>query len=282
VPAPQASVMKLAAKNKFRSFAIKLPQKWAQPMAVAGKQYVDAFTLSEHAWPDTGNKLFVPATTNKYHVETAKKMGKDYEKFIDDICSAICTGWQQWMAASTITKVIISANVGTITPGSIVGPPLFPLALAPAPKHKPYLAKFSTAIATAVGNAWTTWSVGYMGTLQYPPTFATCPSPVHPPTPNIPMPVKTAGSSPGEAMLQASALKSSMIGLLGDPKAPHHKELFESIATAFKSSFDQWALSTQVSNVLGTGPVPTFCPPWTPVGPVLGGMGNGVPGSVFL
>jgi hypothetical protein len=34
-----------------------------------------------------------------------------------------------------------------------------------------------------------------------------------------------------------------------------------------------------VTNVLGTGPVPTFAPPYVPVGPVVGGVGNMTPGG---
>jgi hypothetical protein len=34
-----------------------------------------------------------------------------------------------------------------------------------------------------------------------------------------------------------------------------------------------------VTNVLGTGPVPTFAPPYVPVGPVVGGVANMTPGG---
>ena len=34
-----------------------------------------------------------------------------------------------------------------------------------------------------------------------------------------------------------------------------------------------------VTNVLGTGPVPTFAPPYVPVGPVVGGVGTMMPGG---
>jgi len=70
-----------------------------------------------------------------------------------------------------------------------------------------------------------------------------------------------------------------MVGNLADPLAPHHAQLFESVASAFEQCFQIWQASTMVTNVLGTGPVPTFAPPFVPAGPVIGGMGNMLPGG---
>jgi hypothetical protein len=70
-----------------------------------------------------------------------------------------------------------------------------------------------------------------------------------------------------------------MVGQLGDPNAPFHQELFEAISDAFEKSYNIWKVSTMVTNVLGTGPVPTFAPPYVPVGPVLAGIGTMTPGG---
>ena len=94
------------------------------------------------------------------------------------------------------------------------------------------------------------------------------------------MPIKSVGTSPGEAMLAVPALKSSMMGLLGNPTAAFAPELFESIATAYKFMYDQWVLSTMISNVMGMGPNPLFVPPVFAPGPVLGGFGFGPPGCL--
>lgn len=280
MPAPQSSLMKLQAKNKFRSFGIQIPTDWQQPKGVEADHYRDSFTSSEHNTPDTSNRLFVPVSTNKHHADAAKDIGDIYEEFIDGICDAICSAWQQWMSLTVIPTVMITANVGILTPGGLVSPPLMPLAFCQAPLTTPSLIPYSNAVCTAIGNAWTAWALGFFGTLQYPPTFAACPSPVHPPTPNIPTPIKMVGSSPGEAMLAVPLLKSSMMGLLGNPMAPHSAELFESIATAYKAMFDQWVMTTMISNVMGFGPNPLFVPPVFAPGPVLGGVGFGPPGCL--
>jgi hypothetical protein len=154
-----------------------------------------------------------------------------------------------------------------------------PLILATAPKSKPQEVKYSNAIANAFGMLWQPWHMGLSGMLMYPPTFAACPSPVHPPTPNIPLPL-IALASPGEAGLSSMTLKSTMEANLGDPTALHASDLFDAIAKAFNVVFQIFKVSTSVQNVLGVGPVPTFAPPFVPVGPVIAGVGTGAPGCL--
>ena len=281
MPAPQAMLMATDAKNHFRSKQIKLAVDWSQPTGEAGQQYVDAFDPSERNVPDTSNRLFVPASTNKYHVDQCVEVGRQFEEFIDGIFQAIATAWQQWMMGATLTMAMINGPTATITPGGLMGPPFMPLAMPLAPKTTPMLAKYSVAVLTAIGNAWTAWQTGWTGTLTYPPTFAACPMPVHPPTPNMPATLRTAGSSPGESMFEVNTLKGAMVAQLGMPTAPHHQELFESIATSFKKHFDLWLSQTPIKCVLGTGPVPSYAPPFVPVGPVVVGMGNGIPGAML-
>jgi len=108
-----------------------------------------------------------------------------------------------------------------------------------------------------------------MGTLMYP-AFAAFPGPMAPPTPNIPLPLITL-SSPGEAALSAEALKGMMVSYLADPAANHAMDLFDALSKAFNTLFQVFKASTMVQNVLGMGPIPTFVPPFVPVGPVLAG-----------
>ena len=112
-----------------------------------------------------------------------------------------------------------------------------------------------------------------MGTLMYP-AFAAFPGPVAPPMPNIPLPL-IAFSSPGESGLSPSTLKITMDANLADPKALHASDLFDAIAKAFNTVFQIFKASTMVQNVLGMGPIPTFAPPFVPVGPVV--MGTVIP-----
>lgn len=273
MPAPQASMMSQIAIQHFTSLAIRLPQDWTQPTGDAGHQYVDAFEPPERAVPVPPLLLFVPASNNKLHVDTCVDLTKKFKRFFEETSKAICQAWQQWQMAAQVTGVMINGPVGTVTPGCLVGPPIGPMAMPPSLKDTPMLSRYSMAVITAFNEAWTTWVLGFSGMLNYPPTFAMCPMPMHPPCPNISAPIQTVGASPGEAMLQPAVLKMSMVAKLGDPTAAHHKELFESMSEAIKKCFDLWKTSTMVSMVMGTGPVPTFAPPIVPGGPVLAGMG---------
>ena len=150
--------------------------------------------------------------------------------------------------------------------------------MALAPKATPQELKYSKAIAQAISDGW----MQYQGTIKVPalpwyPAFAAVPLPVAPPMPNIPVPVIALTQVP--VSVSRDVLKSQMVANLGDPQANHHKELFDAIAGAFDICFKVWQISTQVMNVLGTGPVPTFAPPYVPVGPVVGGVGNMLPGG---
>jgi len=270
MPAPQKSMLTQLAKINFISKGINLPMDWSQP----GEQYPDAFKPSEVATaPNSPMNLFRDATLNKYHVDTAKTIGKQYEKYIDGICGAICDSIDKWMKMTMITSALINGPVGVVLPGSFVGPPLMPLILATAPKSTPQEMKYSNAVASALGTLWQLWQTGLMGTLMYP-AFAAFPGPVAPPMPNIPLPL-IAFSSPGESGLSPSTLKITMDANLADPTAQHASDLFDAIAKAFNTVFQIFKASTMVQNVLGMGPIPTFAPPFVPVGPVV--MGTVIP-----
>ena len=276
MPAPQKNMFAQLTKVNFLSKGIKLPMDWKHP----GDQYSNAFQPSEIAvLPNLPMNLFREVSLNKYHVDTAKTIGKQFEDYIDGICGAICDGIDKWMKMTAITGVMINGPTGTLMPACVVGPPLMPLILATAPKSSLQEMKYSTAISNAFGTLWQPWQMGLTGTLMYPPTFAVCPSPVHPPTPNIPLPLITL-SSPGESGLSPTSLQGTMVANLADPMALHASDLFDAIAKAFNTVFQIFKASTLIQNVLGIGPVPTFAPPFVPAGPVLGGVGNGPPGCL--
>lgn len=277
MPAPQASAMQQLARLKFTSFNLKVPTGWKQPSGdPAAKQYGDAFKPSEKVTAPGMPPLFQPASLNKYHTDTQKMHIQKIGDFIDGVCSAICSAWSQWQSTAVMTGVVI--NAVTAVGGQIVGPPWTPLILASAPKSTPNEAKYSRVIATVIGTAWLSFTATVKVTgMPWYPAFAAVPSPVAPPAPNIPCPFAALTQVP--ASISMSALKGQMIGQLGDPDAPFNKELFESIADAFEKTYNLWKVSTMVTNVLGTGPVPTFAPPYVPVGPVVGGVGNMTPGG---
>jgi hypothetical protein len=277
MPAPQAGAMQQLARLKFTSFNIKVPQNWQNPSGDPdAKHYGDAFKPSEKTTAPGVPPLFQPSSLNKYHTDTQKMHIDKIGKFIDGICSAICSAWSTWQSAATLVGVVITGPTASV--GQIVGPPWTPLILASGPKETPMLLKYTTVVANVIGPAWLSFTATVkVAGMPWYPAFAAMPSPVAPPTPNIPCPFAALTQVP--VSISANVLKMQMIGMLGDPMAPFHKELFESIADAFDKSYNLWKGMTMVTNVLGTGPVPSFAPPFVPVGPVVGGVGTMTPGG---
>lgn len=281
MPAPQATLMKQAARLKFASFNLRVPKDWRQPQGEDNDQFKSAFKPDElSTQPATptpsGPPLFQPASLNRYHTDLQKQMNNDYGEFIDKMCGAICNAWSQWQGLAAMTGIII--NAVTASMGQVVGPPWQGLIMVAWADAKPSQKKFQNAVASTLSTAWQS----YTATIKVPampwyPTFAMFPSPVAPPTPNVPTPV--IALTQVKASLTPALMKQQMMAALGDPQAPYAGELFESICDAFDKMFTVWQTSTMVTNVLGTGPIPTFAPPYVPAGPVVGGVGNMPPGG---
>jgi len=274
-------MMKQLARVKFSSNALKVPKDWQQPSGnPGGKQYGDAFKADEKAVPpDTvAPPLFLPASTNKYHVDTQKKLNEQFGGFIDDICTAICSAWSTWQSAATMAGITISAGIGS--GGVMVGPPLMPLILAQGPVTSASLAKYTKTVATVIGTAWLQVTLGVkIPGLPLWPMFIMWPGPVAPPTPN-PVPAPWMACCPGgTSIMMGSSLGSQMFGQHGDPTAPYANELFGAIGDAVEKCYTIWAASTMLTNILGAGAFAGFAPPVLPAGPVIG-VGTMTPGGV--
>lgn len=269
-------MMQQLARAKFMSFGLTVPQNWQPPQGKDAEHYDAAFQPSEKVTAPGMPPLFRAASANKYHTDAQKMHIGEIGSFIDGVCSAICSAWSTWQSAATMTGIIVAGPTASL--GQIIGPPWTPLILAQAPKTTPNLTKYSNVIANVIGTAW----LSFTATVKVPglpwyPAFAAVPSPVAPPTPNVPVPFAALTQVP--ASIMPMTMKSQMQGMLGDPTAPFHAELFEAICDAFDKCYQTWKVSTMVTNVLGTGPVPTFAPPYVPVGPVVGGTAMMTPGG---
>ena len=272
-------MMKQLARLKFSSFQIKVPQGWQTPSGDPdGSHYGDAFKPEEKqtAPVAAAPPLVLPQSMNKYHTDAQKMHHAKIGSFLDGVCDAICSAWSTWQSSATLVGVVV--NAVTAVGGQVVGPPLGPLIMAQGPKSSPMELKYTTAVANVINTSWLTYTTGIkVKGMPWYPAFAALPSPVAPPTPNVPCPVIAISSA--ATAVSCNAMKGQMIAALGDPMAPFHKELFEAICDAFEKCHTMWEASTMVTNVLGTGPVPTFAPPYVPVGPVVGGVANMTPGG---
>jgi hypothetical protein len=279
MPAPQSSAMKQLARLKFMSFSLKVPSDWKEPSGdPAAAHYGRAFKPEEKVTSPGMPPLFQPASLNKYHTDAQKMHNDKIGSFIDKTCDAICSAWSTWQSAATMAGILVNGPVAA--GGALVGPPITPLILAQGAKDGPMAMKYTNVIASVIGTAWQTFTTTVkVAGLTWYPLLAACPAPTAPPTPNIPMPFAALVQVP--VSISASVMKMQMVGQLGDPSAPFHKELFESICDAFEKSYNIWKVSTMVTNVLAVGgAVPTMTTPVPVPGPVIAAVATMTPGGL--
>ena len=135
--------------------------------------------------------------------------------------------------------------------------------------------EIARVLAKELAAAWNGWAGGVQ--LQLPgayPAFAAFPGPIAPPTPAArPMPL-AASISAGEVGLKATvltprltqALKPYASKVTGVPD-----QALKSLTAWIETSFSEWKSLAMLTGVMGSGPVPTFAPPYVPVGPVIHG-----------
>ena len=269
MPAIQGSMLGQTAKNLFRSKGIKLPSNYQ------GLPDQAPFDQSDQIYPspEWATWLFQPVSTLKYHVNTAKTIGKNFDDFITAVSDGIGKAFGQWQSGAMFANVIINAGIGIAAPGSLVAPPMMsgPMIFSQINVigKQPDFVHHALSVSNAIGSAFQAWQTGYMVNLMFPGGMV-C-SVTMPPSPNIPVPV-VAGSSIGDPMMTKGSLYGLMLMNHGMP-GNHTKAVFDAIAGAFATMFTQWKASTMVSNIIGAGGVAP--PPPSPPGPVAMALGNG-------
>ena len=177
----------------------------------------------------------------------------------------------RWRSQAVLKDVVI--NGPTATGGSVAGPALQPV-IEQTMAEAGVPAAVARAFAAPVSSAWSAWASSLrVPGINWYPSFASFPGPVAPPTPNVPTPLMALGGNPGP--LSAASLKASIRNALGArAKDPQAAAAINQFADDFAARFARYLAGAMVTNVMGTGPVPTFAPPYVPVGPVVGGKGT--------
>jgi hypothetical protein len=271
MPAPQATALANIIKPLI------MAEQHEVPVNYDGDDDFEYNKDFDHVKPKVPNPadLVKAPGVDTITVESTDDISKTIEEFIDEISKGICTTWGNWQKAAMFSAGIINAVACQITPGSLTSTAPMNSAMIignTSVSGKPAnFALFVKAVATAIEISWMAWQLGYMATIMFPPTFAAFPGPTHPPTPNIPIPL-VAGSSAGDAMMKKSPLSGLMLAnLSGVTPDALTQILFDNIAEGFCTVFDLWKATTMITGVMGTGPVPSFAPPFAPVGPVVAG-----------
>lgn len=193
-----------------------------------------------------------------------------FQTYVSSMSNAILQALQLWRSTARLEGVRINGPVAT--GGRLVTDPLEPLILARAPAGWEV---YSRAVAAGVHNQLRQFAneVSVPG-LRWYPSFAAWPGPKAPPTPNVPSPLILL-SAVASRNLTAGALTAAIFDKLPNPKPPCGKEVAIALAAGLEKALLAWLAAQPVSMVMGMGFVPTFAPPYVPVGPVV--MGDNLP-----
>lgn len=228
--------------------------------------------------PPSPSPYYWNATPNKLHKDAAKDVSKTTKQFVHDALDKFKQCVDMWKLQAEI-KVQIMAVCGIGPPGSLKGPEL--KSLAPFSSWEGTLKEknakaYAKAVVEGTSKQWKAWQDKVMiPGLPYWPAFAAFPLATAPPMPNIPMPLITCPSAMMAEMTMPK-LRDAMADALdgGIKKKDADKKylaIFETIAFPISLNFLLWLVMQQVMNLLGKGPIPTYAPPYVPVGPVVAG-----------
>jgi hypothetical protein len=195
-------------------------------------------------------------------------------------------GVNDWISRASIQGGRVSGPSGEIPPGSFVSTVQFEPVITQALTAAGAPPAVARALAIELWSSWKAWSDGFGVSLPGAfPKLAAVPGPVAPPSRGIPFPL-SKGHSAGEVRLSSAVLTQNLLRSLG-PQAKTGgivvEKAIKGLADWVDASFREWKARAEVVGVLGKGPVPSYAPPYVPVGPVSAGdiHGGGALGALI-
>ncbi len=187
-------------------------------------------------------------------------------------------GVQLWALQAKFTTGFINGPWLTIPPGCLEGPN-FEASIVSEMKARGVPEEIAQAFATPVWLGWRKWSLTFnIPSIPAFPAFAAFPGPYAPLMPALPISLSAASSN--RDLLRAESLKRQILGRLGKwEKDPDARKAVERFTQWFDERFTLAVTTSWISNLYGQGPVPTFAPPYIPVGPVVQGRLTSTPGA---
>ncbi len=289
---PPLQPIKIIGNLVFLAYGHKLPVDFQAPSGdIPSKQYAGAFKEEDlGAFPTLLPPWFLPAEPgNKYYQKSCDSIGQDFKEFHDAMIDAVVHAHKMWKLQAKFKDLKVMAVCAIGQPGCLDGPELESL-IKNAPScasFKGNKAKHRDAVAKGVSKCFKNWQDKVMVPgLPWYPAFAAFPSAMAPPMPNVSMPLITCPSAKMMDIVMPNQMKSEMDsaldgGLKDKDPDKHYEALHMAIATVLSLAFVMWLPSQLVSLVMGKGPIPTFAPPFVPVGPVVNGDNLPVPGHLM-
>ena len=289
---PPVQFMKPLGGVKFLSHNLKLPAQFKAASGDPAKAHYDKAWKDEDkiAVPQLIPPWFQPAEqNNKYYQDSCDKIGQNFKDFHDAMIDAIGFAHNMWKLQAKFQNIQVMAVSAIGSPGCLDGPEL-----ESNIKNAPMVAAFTgnkakhrDAVAKGVSKCFKDWQgqVTVPG-LPWYPAFAAFPGPMAPPMPNVPTPMIACVSAKITSITMPNDMKSAMDdaldgGLKDKDPEKQYEALHDAIATVCAAGFAIW-VAAQTQIVMGKGPIPTFAPPYVPVGPVVGGDVLSIPGHLAL
>lgn len=274
--------MKPLADATFLGRFKQISVDWKQPQGEAADQYRDAFKPSQHMSVPEPGCYFWAVSTNEYHVNQAKELGRAFKEFTHTMLDGIKSAVDLWRVKAQFQNISINAAVANGSPGCLFGPSIeADIKMLSYPAATGFRKKWRDAVAKGVAECWKEWAdnVTVPG-LPFYPVFVAFPGPMAPPMPNVPFPLISCTSS-GMSKMTPTMLKQAMVDNFDvDEQDGQFTAVANAIGTALSAAFMSWLPSQSITNVMGTGPIPTFAPPVAPAGPVVMGSVVPMPGNL--
>ena len=190
-----------------------------------------------------------------------------------------------WRLQAHFRNLVVNGPTAIGPPGCLAGP-----ALAPMIRSAPEVVaatgleeEIVDAVADGVSAAFAAWQSGVtVPGLPWYPAFAAWPGPMAPPTPNVPQPLIVCVSGMSSRLVSPLDLRRELKDALpAAARVPATEALMDNLASCLSLGFSAWLPGQSVSMVMGYGPVPSFAPPMSPLGPVVGGTNIPAPGHLL-
>jgi hypothetical protein len=204
----------------------------------------------------------------------------------EKLIAAVRYGVDMWRLQAHFRDILIMGQTAIGSPGCLDGPRLKPWILqAPGViSASGYFKTLVTAVADAVDGNFKQWqdTVTVPG-LPWYPMFVAVAAPFAPPIPNIPMPLMVCVSQNFSKLASPSQLEYQINAQLPNEFRIAEMDMFVyTVSVHLTNYFVSWLASQNVMMVMGMGPVPTFNPPYVPVGPVVNGYVIPSPGHLAV
>jgi len=275
ISAQQTVLSSVVPKNYAEAAAVKTQQNLLNNYQSVENQQA----VVSSAYVTSGAQTLVPSAYNTAAISQLDKEAQIKALATDanreKLLSAVKYGVDMWRLQAHFGSISIMGQTALGNPGCLTGPELKPWIMqAPGIYNATgYFKSLANAIAEAVASNFKQWLdfVTVPG-LPWYPLFSAFPGPFAPPMPNIPMPLITCVSQHQNKLMSPTQIESAIKTALPAEFLLSEMDLFYfPLSVHIANHFTTWLCSQQVMMVMGMGPVPTFNPPYVPVGAVVNG-----------